>query len=141
MIFNFIWEKTERIKRNTLIGNITKGGFSMVDIDFKLKSLKEAWIPRFLNSKGILLDNLSNQCKKLNNDIHFLLKCSTNKTESLDSIKLPLFYKEILCCFNECKLELHFGKRSPDDILQYGTIVIEYIREIPFSLKTGLNQE
>lgn len=37
---------------------------------------------------------------------------------TLDSIKLPLFYKEILCCFNECKRELHFEKRSPDDILQ-----------------------
>ena len=52
LIFNFIWEKMERIKRNTLIGDISRGGLSIVDVECKLKSLKAAWIPRLLISKG-----------------------------------------------------------------------------------------
>ena len=48
LIYNFIWNKTERIKRNVLIGTITKGGLSIVDIESKLKALKAAWVPRLL---------------------------------------------------------------------------------------------
>ena len=35
LIFNFVWDKTERIKRNTLIGDITKGGLNIVDVGIK----------------------------------------------------------------------------------------------------------
>ena len=35
-------DKTERIKHNTLIGDIIKGGLDIVDVDYKLKALKAA---------------------------------------------------------------------------------------------------
>ena len=41
LIFNFVWDKTERIKRNRLIGDITKGGLNIVVVDCKLKALKQ----------------------------------------------------------------------------------------------------
>lgn len=107
----------ERIKCNILIGDIVKGGLFIVDIDCKLKLLKVVWILRLFNLKGILFDIFSNQCKKFNIDIYFFLKCFIIKIEILDSIKLFLFYKEIFCCFNECKCELYFEKRLFDDIL------------------------
>ena len=55
-IFNFVWDKTERIKRNTLISDITKGGLDIVDVDCTLKALKAAWIREVLKSKGILFN-------------------------------------------------------------------------------------
>ena len=42
LIFNFIWNKTERIKRNTLIGNISDWGLAIMDIDSKIKALQAA---------------------------------------------------------------------------------------------------
>ena len=47
-----MWDKTE----STLIGDIAKDGLDIVDIDCKLKALKETRIPRLLNSKGILFN-------------------------------------------------------------------------------------
>ena len=71
-----MWDRTERIKRNTLIyGDITKGGLDIVDVDCKLKALKAAWIPRLLKSKGILFNTINCYCNKLNIDINFLLQC------------------------------------------------------------------
>jgi hypothetical protein len=40
LIYNFIRNKTERIKRNVLIGTNSKGGLSIFDIESKLKALK-----------------------------------------------------------------------------------------------------
>ena len=48
LIYNFLWKNTERIKRNTLIGNILDGGIGIIDLETKFKSLKAAWIPRIL---------------------------------------------------------------------------------------------
>ena len=47
LIYNFLWDSRERIKRSTLIGQISKGGIGLVDIETKMKALKAAWVPRF----------------------------------------------------------------------------------------------
>ena len=44
-IFNCVRDKTEKIKRNTLIDDITKGGLDIVDV---------AWIPSLLQSMGFM---------------------------------------------------------------------------------------
>ena len=46
LIFNFLWGKRDRIKRNTLIGPIIRGGIGIVDIESKFKSMKASWIKR-----------------------------------------------------------------------------------------------
>lgn len=65
-LFNFIWDKTERIKRNTLIGNVLQGGLSFVDIECKIKALKASWVPRLTRNKGILYNIFESYCKLLN---------------------------------------------------------------------------
>jgi hypothetical protein len=47
-IFDFIWNKKDRIKRNTMIGNTYKGGTNLVDIESKIKSLKAACVKKIL---------------------------------------------------------------------------------------------
>lgn len=41
-MFNFIWNKRNRIKRDTVIGRHGNGGIGVVDIESKLKALKAA---------------------------------------------------------------------------------------------------
>ncbi len=72
LIFGFLWEKNEKIKRKTLIMNKLKGGINMLDIHCKNKALKASWIKRlnktgpnksfinlYLNKKGINVEYLS----------------------------------------------------------------------------------
>lgn len=69
------------------------------------------------------------------------MKCFITKTEIFNSIKLPLFYGEIFCCFNECNCELHYAKRASDDILQQ--LIWNNCKLVckQRSLKIGINQE
>lgn len=43
-IFNFIWNKRDRIKRDTIIGKSEDGGVGLVDIELKLKAIKASWV-------------------------------------------------------------------------------------------------
>ena len=46
--FNFIWDgKTEKIKHNTLIGDIEEGGLKMIHLQSFITYLKVSWVKRF----------------------------------------------------------------------------------------------
>ena len=48
LFFNFIWDgKTEKIKRNTLIGDIQEGGLKMIHLKSFITYLKVSWVKRF----------------------------------------------------------------------------------------------
>ena len=117
LIYNFIWNKTERIKRNVLIGTISNGGLSIVDIESKLKALKAAWVPRLLKTKSVLYNIFESYCKQMNITVPYVLCFSDKKIENLKLEKLPLFYRQMLCSFNECKVYT-LDNISADVILQ-----------------------
>lgn len=118
LIFNFIWDKSERIRRNTLIGDITDGGLSVIDIESKFKALKAAWIPRLVSSKGTLFEIFESFMEKANLNINYVLQFSETNLNALDIMgKLPLFYKQTLSSFNECK-QSNFDNILPNDILK-----------------------
>ena len=104
-IYGFIWQKRDRIKRNTLIGKIEKGGIGIVDVETKFKALKAAWIPRIMFRKSSVYSFVSSFFMQQNIDCKFILK--TNVTNFLEIRKLlhgiPQFYVEVLSAFNECK--------------------------------------
>lgn len=56
LLFKFKWNTFDRIKRNTLIGDITDRGLSIIDIESKFKTLKAAWIPQIVSSKDTLFE-------------------------------------------------------------------------------------
>jgi hypothetical protein len=48
LFFNFIWDgKTEKIKHNTLIGDIQEGGLKMIHLQSFITYLKVSWVKRF----------------------------------------------------------------------------------------------
>ena len=60
---------------------------------------------------------LDGYCKELNINIHYVLQFSEKKITNIGRIKkLPTFYQEILCAFNECKANP--VKMSSDEIMQ-----------------------
>lgn len=46
-IFNFIWNKHDRIKRNTLKGKLEECRIGVIDEELKLKALKASWVNMF----------------------------------------------------------------------------------------------
>ena len=66
LIYNFIWNKRDRIKRNSIIGSIDNGGIGIVDIETKMHALKASWVSRIVNSKQNLYDFVNSFCTKNN---------------------------------------------------------------------------
>lgn len=78
LIFNFMWNKTDRIKRNTIIGEVYEGGIGLVDIESKFTALKAMWIPRLLSTELNSKHFFNSFCKSTKIDIKYLI--NTNET-------------------------------------------------------------
>jgi len=53
ILFEFIWNnKSDRIKRTTLIGTLDLGGINMIDVKILNKSLKISWVKRLVQQHG-----------------------------------------------------------------------------------------
>lgn len=46
-----MWNKTDRIKRNTIISEVHEGRIGLVDIESKFTAMKVMWIPRLLSKE------------------------------------------------------------------------------------------
>ena len=118
LIFNFIWNKTDRIKKNTLIAPVNEGGIGIVDIVTKLKAVKASWINRLLNTKcinRIFLDSFLNSNYM---SIEYILKTTETDLKYLEIAHiLPTFYREIFCSFNSCKKLKTLNQFSSNEIL------------------------
>ena len=55
LIYNFLWNKTDRMKRNTytLIGDNLDGGIRKIDLESRLQALKAIWISWLLTTNHI----------------------------------------------------------------------------------------
>ena len=103
LIFNFIWNKTDRIKRNTMIGKIEDGGMGITDIESKFKALKASWVRKLENTDHCILSYLNSYVPK-NIDFNYLAMTSEKRIENFEIIQaMPLFYKQVFTCFNACK--------------------------------------
>lgn len=45
-----MWNKTDRNKRNTIIGEVYEGGIGLIDIESKFTALKAMWIPHLIST-------------------------------------------------------------------------------------------
>ena len=106
-LFDFIWcKKPDKIKRQIMYQDYVDGGLHVPHMEVMAKSLKLAWILRFL-----LTDVLS---RKENwkaipyhffreyGGLNFLLRCNYDK-KYFNQIDLPPFYQQILWHFLELK--------------------------------------
>lgn len=106
-IFNFIWNKRDRIKRDTVIGRQEDGGIGVVDIESKFKALKAVWCRILMDNTCIINRIVDSYLRVLNVDINYVLNVSETNISNFKIIsKLPIFYKEVFCSFNDCKKKL-----------------------------------
>ena len=96
LLYRFIWNKKEMIKRKTLIAPYEEGGLKMVDTESFFSALKAKWVDRIIynNAKwniigNHLIDNFAND--------KLLLKIHTPDIKYIQM--LPPFYKQMLQCY------------------------------------------
>ena len=84
LMFNFIWNKRDRVKRNTMIAPYEIGGLRMIDVKSKVESIKASWITRLLSDQRAL-SILKYRLSTLGLDIKILLEGGLYKSEILYS--------------------------------------------------------
>ena len=96
LIFGFLWEKNEKIKRKTLIMNKLKGGINMLDIHCKDKALKASWIKR-LNKTGPNKSFINLYLNKKGINVDYLIKSNcTGHSIIKEYLKIPTFWAKVL---------------------------------------------
>ena len=104
LVFNFIWNKTDRIKRNTIIGHIKDGGLGITDVESKIKALKAAWVFRLKESNHCIKSYVNSFCIPNNIDLDYLILTTDYRIQNNEIIsKMPLFYKHVFASFIRCK--------------------------------------
>lgn len=73
-LYNFIWNKKDRIKRNIQIGKIEDGGIGIVDILMKFKLIKVFWINYIFKKNSFLLIFVDSLCKEMFFDFEYFCK-------------------------------------------------------------------
>ena len=70
-IFNFISDKLDRIKRDTLIGKVEDGGIGSVNVELKLKAI-ETSLTKILVDQSCIFNRLRNgYLENINIDINY----------------------------------------------------------------------
>ncbi len=104
LIFGFMWNSNDRIKRKTLIGPKSKGGINMLDIYCKDKSLKAAWIARLFNKNSVNRLFFESMIHNSGITVDYLIKCDIKDVDFLcTSLKIPDFWGEVFVYLNECR--------------------------------------
>ena len=93
LFYNFLWYKRERIKRNTLIGNLANGGIQMMDVESHFNALKASWVAKIINHESSSLHIGKAIINNFAKD-KLLLKMNSTDITYLDEI--PPFYKQVL---------------------------------------------
>ncbi len=118
ILYNFIWGKRDRIKRQTMIGKKEKGGITMVDIESKDRSLKAGWVKRLLEPDNINRIMLDKMLEPYGFNIELLLKTNSRKAEwFVENFKIPPFWGEVIANFNMCKFIKPIGLMNDHDYL------------------------
>ncbi len=117
LIFNFLWNSTDRIKRKTLIGSKGDGGIKMLDIFCKDKALKAGWFRR-LHTKNVNSDYINMLLQRQGLSIDYLIKTNcTNQKLLSDRLKIPKFWAQVFASLNECKDLRPFSSTSDYNFL------------------------
>lgn len=96
-----MWNKTNRIKKNTIIGEVYEGGIGLVDIESKFTTLKDMWIWRLLSTEHDIKHVFTSFCKDTKFDIEYLINTNETVAKYYDIINnFPEFYQQAFVCYN-----------------------------------------
>ncbi len=102
--FEFLWGKTDRVKRSIMVQKFENGGLKMIDVPKFLQSLQIPWLKRILSpgdQNWKFLPRL--YLKSVGEDNIVLLMNFTNEKQFCQINNIPEFYRNMLINFNKGK--------------------------------------
>ena len=113
ILYKFIWNIRERVKRKTLIRNIEDGGINMLDVKSFFNALQATWIKRILENPNniignTIIDNFGPE--------KLLLKINNADIDYVKNVT-SLFYKQIVTSYRSIKFLDESSCVTCDDIL------------------------
>ena len=114
ILYKFIaGSQMEKLKRNTLIGSYTIGGFWMVDISLQNKAIKVLWLKRFINIAGMWREFVMEQIPHV--DYRYLLRCNLKLEDMPQNTDSGTMWDEIWRTW--CELNYNGEITSPEEAL------------------------
>ncbi len=112
ILFKFIWNSNEKVKRKTLIADLQNGGLKMIYFPHFEKSLKVAWIKRILNTDAASWKNIPLLEFQLNDLGLDILRCNCNYKDLNEKCKKQLgnmtqFYHNLIKIWLDMKCVSH----------------------------------
>ena len=116
IIFKFLWDGKDKVRRTIVINSVNEGGLNMTDFESQIHALKAAWIPRLYDK-----DNNLNQIpyfyfQGIVPTLDILLKM--NDLDFPKAKSIPQFYFEVLNAHNKCKSLKNIKTMKDFEILQ-----------------------
>ncbi len=106
ILFDFLWQGKDRIKRSKLVGDIAEGGIAMIESQCAFESLKITWINRYIqsleenNQWSIIMRKYIEDFGKNNIILHMTFQ----KQEEFPYMNsIPPFYREVITAFCKSK--------------------------------------
>ena len=131
LIYDFIWKgKRPRIKKSTLIGDLSEGGLRAPDFETVVQAQRAMWIKRYLDSNEALwkatLDYYLKDFGKT-----FLLHC--NFDTDILSNKVPAFYRDGLKNWLKCMKILKYRQTLGTQIVWNNNLIKIQDKSVYFS--------
>ena len=108
-IFRFLWGKRDRIKRESIINEIEKGGLKMIDIRVHFNAIKAAWVPRIVNAPhDHMWSLLPKQYFSTFGNNYAIVKSTFTSLKMFPLLKrIPQFYQDVVLSYNASKVIHH----------------------------------
>ncbi len=103
ILYKFIWNSNDKIKRNTLIGLKSDGGLQMIDTQSLFEAIKAAWVTRIIDASQANWNILSKLYMEKLGSPSLILYMTFNKVFS-PLLTIPDFYREVFVAYNKSKL-------------------------------------
>ena len=120
ILWNFVWnDKTEQVKRTICMENKENGGIGMPSINYVIQTRQIMMVKRIISDGKEKWKELPRKYLKTldteYNEEYFLLKAAIPK-DMIDSINIPMFYKECIMSWQNIMKNLE-GPVSKTDVL------------------------
>ena len=109
ILYDFLWQGRDRVKRRKTVGHISDGGISMIDVQSFFTSLKASWVIRFIQSIHNNVDDhqwctlMKRHIDKFGKNNIILHMTFRNEDEFPTLSTIPTFYKQVIIAFNGAK--------------------------------------
>ena len=106
VLYEFIWGKTEKLKRKQIIKSLENGGLGMIDIESHFEAIKASWVSRIVNAgEDDIWSFIPKSVVNMYGENHLILKMNFNQEKIFPYLKAcPNFYKQVIVAYNKSKI-------------------------------------